>query len=75
MFWNNVVKSTINTFDDFVFFFVERTITAFTVGFFYGIIWLLIWRRFGIPVLTVTLAFIMSGFLAASLLFNTVLGQ
>ncbi|CAG9856293.1 unnamed protein product [Phyllotreta striolata] len=55
------------------FSFTEKTVTAFTVGFIYGIIWLLIWRRFGIPILTVTLAFIMFGFLVASLLFNTIL--
>ncbi|XP_057659697.1 transmembrane 7 superfamily member 3-like isoform X3 [Diorhabda carinulata] len=51
----------------------EKTITSFTVGFIYGIIWLLIWKRYGLPFLTINLALIMSGFLTASLFFYTIL--
>lgn len=53
----------------------EKTITSFTVGFIYGIFWLLIWKRYGLPFLTVNIAFIMSGFLTASLFFYTVLAD
>ncbi|XP_056641660.1 transmembrane 7 superfamily member 3-like isoform X1 [Diorhabda sublineata] len=51
----------------------EKTITSFTVGFIYGIIWLLIWKTYGLPFLTINLALIMSGFLTASLFFYTIL--
>ncbi|CAG9836142.1 unnamed protein product [Diabrotica balteata] len=53
----------------------EKTITAFSVGFIYGIIWLIIWRTCGMPFLIINIAFILSGFLAASLLFYTVLAD
>ncbi|KAJ8913338.1 hypothetical protein NQ315_013309 [Exocentrus adspersus] len=47
----------------------EKMVTSLIIGFFYGIIWIFIWWKFGVPVLSVHLNFILTGFLLASVIF------
>ncbi|KAJ8937940.1 hypothetical protein NQ318_005556 [Aromia moschata] len=47
----------------------EKLITSVVTGFFYGVIWVFIWWKFGIPFLSVHLNFILGGFLIASVVF------
>ncbi|KAG5879208.1 hypothetical protein JTB14_004098 [Gonioctena quinquepunctata] len=53
----------------------ERTITSFVLGFVYGIFWTFIWWKFGIPLLSVNLSFILSGCLIASVIFYAGVGD
>nr|XP_023020175.1 transmembrane 7 superfamily member 3-like [Leptinotarsa decemlineata] len=47
----------------------EKAITSFVVGFLYGIFWTFIWWKFGIPLLSVNLVFVLSGCLVASVIY------
>ncbi|XP_063913266.1 transmembrane 7 superfamily member 3-like [Zophobas morio] len=47
----------------------EKTTTAVLIGLIYGSLWLLMWWKFGIPILSVSLTFFLSGFLLASIVF------
>ncbi|XP_018562655.1 transmembrane 7 superfamily member 3-like [Anoplophora glabripennis] len=47
----------------------EKMVTSIMIGFLYGIIWVFIWWKFGVPVLSVQLNFILSGLLVASIIF------
>ncbi|CAH1159932.1 unnamed protein product [Phaedon cochleariae] len=47
----------------------ERAVTSFIIGFMYGIVWMFFWWKFGIPLLSVHLAFLLTGFLIASIVF------
>ena len=53
----------------------EKTTTAVLIGLIYGSLWLLMWWKFGIPILSVSLTFFLSGFLLASIVFYAGVGK
>ncbi|ENN78426.1 hypothetical protein YQE_05109, partial [Dendroctonus ponderosae] len=52
-----------------------KDIFSFISGLAFALLWLFLWRKFGIPVVAVQLAFLLNGLLVASILFYSQLGD
>ncbi|KAH1020104.1 hypothetical protein HUJ04_009827 [Dendroctonus ponderosae] len=52
-----------------------KDIFSFISGLAFALLWLFLWRKFGIPVVAVQLAFLLNGLLVASILFYSQLGS